>query len=263
VIIDEAHFIEFNRDEKALQDLREAENRALRLESLGMRLFTYLSTKNSRAMALSAVASKMEIPLASWVKGEVGANAEKTFYRSTRQLIGRLECLSQNRFEIRYDLLDGASLKFDLGDKDTPFIPNPVPPYPQLQNSKVSGTRPYLFWAAMQLAKPDEQGLQHTILISVTQNINGYARDFLEVLNIWQKDTPHFFQPPEEGSFKWELWNNCLKSCKDYFTDQSHEYHLCQTTTRNTQQRQLEMPKKFRLPHKKSYLTGAGCSEFN
>jgi hypothetical protein len=37
----------------------------------------------------------------------------------------------------------------------------------------------------------------------------------------------------------------------------------CQTTTRNTQQRQLEMPKKFRLPHKKSYLTGAGCSEFN
>jgi hypothetical protein len=225
VVIDEAHFVEFDGNWKSL---REAENRTLRLESLGTRLLTHLDKNKGRAIALSAVASEMENTLASWITGHVDAVSEKSLYRSTRQLIGRLECLPNNRFEIHYDLLDGANLKFETGPKTTPFIPNPFPPHPLVLKWDRPEIRPDLFWAAMQLAKPDEQGQQRTVLISITQYIGGYAKDFLTLLeSTWrEEDIPNFFQRPVEGSAKWEIWNNCLKSCEDYFTARSHEYRL-------------------------------------
>lgn len=237
VIIDEAHQVQFDGNTDTLQ---KSENRSLRLESLGTRLFTYLSRNpNNRIIALSAVASELEGALASWITGQLNASPAKTYYRSTRQLIGRLECLPGRGFKICYDLLDGANLEFDESEEEddpkTPFIPNPFstnyPAAGKLENDKSpeKQLRPYLFWAAMNLAAPDHQGQQRAVLISITQKIEGYAEDFLYLLNgEWTNvNKPLFFEEPSDPQ-KLAIWQKCLASCEDYFGIQSREYQLLQ-----------------------------------
>jgi hypothetical protein len=145
--------------------------------------------------------------------------------------VGRLECLPGKGFEIRYDLLDGKRLEFQEGGQaDTPFIPNPFPTYPPVPKGKKEGVekrlRPYLFWAAMHLAAPDEKGQRRAVLISVTQQPGGYAEDFLKLLKTWsQIEMPSFFKEPIEAE-KLEIWQKCLRSCEDYFGTKSREYQL-------------------------------------
>lgn len=233
VVIDEAHSIQFDGNVTAL---RKAESRSLRLESLGTRLFTYLDQSKGRVIALSAVATKMQNALANWVTGEKNAAPAETLYRSTRQLIGRLEYLSNRNFVINYDLLDGADLQFDRGNQaETPYIVSPFPPCPSAakweNKSGNSGPekriRPSLLWAAMQLATQYQKDQHGAILISVTQYISGYAQDFLDLLDsIWVNETiPNFFHAPQDES-KMKLWQKCLLSCEDYFGKKSHEYKL-------------------------------------
>lgn len=235
IILDEAHMIQFEgKDRKAL---RTAESRALRLESLGTRLFTYLNQNQRRVIALSAVASGMEHALARWVTGNNDAVPTKTSYRSTRQLIGRLECLPNRGFRIYYDLLDGVNLRLQLekgSQNEIPYILNPFPSYPEAikwessqENQGPKRIRTYLFWAAMQLASPDDKGQQRAVLISITQNISGYAKDLLSLLNsAWDSTKlPMFFQRPTNPE-KLEKWEKCLQSCEDYFGKNSQEYQL-------------------------------------
>ena len=229
IIIDEAHSVQFDGNISALQ---KSENRAFRLESLATRLFAHLEP--SRVIALSAVASGCEDKIASWVAGRDDASPIQTSYRSTRQLIGRLECLQSRRCEIIYDLLDGSSLQFqepNQRDRSYPYIPRPFPSHPPAPNFEKTGPekrlRPYLFWGAMHLAKPDEKGKQHSVLISITQNIVGYARDFLNLLeSTWSdQELPEFFRPTTDPK-KQELWEKCKQSCADYFGTGSVEYRL-------------------------------------
>jgi len=227
VVVDEAHRVQFDGKYEALY---QAESRPLRLEVLTGRLLAYVS--HSRIVALSAVAAGLENVLASWVAGELDTTAERTAYRSTRQLIGRLECLPNRRFRIEYDLLDGAALAFEeAGGGRNPYVPNPFPPYPDTGNWDKTGSetrlRPYLFWAAMNLAAQREEGHQRAVLISVTQQIGGYATDLLSLLeSAWSENAlPTFFQPPTEPG-KHEMWTQCLRSCADYFGADSQEYRL-------------------------------------
>lgn len=229
IIIDEAHAVQFDGNKESLQ---KAENRALRLESLGARLFTYVEQNNSRIIALSAVASETESALANWIENQGNASPAKTDYRSTRQLIGRLECKPGRGFEIRYDLLDGRRLEFQEGGQaDTPFILNPFPTFPPIPKAKNEGVekrlRPYLFWAAMHLAAPDEKGKRRAVLISITQQIGGYAEDLLKLLNsTWSRvEKPSFFEEPTNIEHL-KTWQKCLQSCEDYFGVKSLEYKL-------------------------------------
>jgi replicative superfamily II helicase len=227
IVIDEAHSVQFN--DKVIE-LQKSENRPLRLESLGTRLFTYL--EQSRIIALSAVAAGAENAIASWVTGEVNTHATSIPYRSTRQLIGRLECLPNRKFEIRYDLLDNANLQFGGNNQEnSPFIPNPFSPHPPAPSDweeKVEKRlRPYLFWAAMHMATPDDKGQQRAVLISVTQHIGGYAEDFITLIekNWANIKKPKFFEKPTNKD-KLELWDRCLRSCADYYRNTSREYRL-------------------------------------
>jgi len=229
VVIDEAQSVDFNN---RYEELYHAESRALRLESLGTRLFSYIAQKNVRVVALSAVAGGINNTLASWVQGKRGAEAVSLNYRSTRQLVGRLECLASRRFEIRYDLLDGSNLQFsERGESDTPFVSDPFPAYPPVSALERGGPekrlRPYLFWAAMHLTKSGMAGGDSTVLIFAPQSIGGYAEDFLTLLEDYWKDVtlPVFFEPPTDPD-KLQLWERCLNSCSDYFTKESREYRL-------------------------------------
>jgi hypothetical protein len=230
VVVDEAHAVQFTGTRESLQ---KSENRSLRLESLGARLFSYLQQDHCRIIALSAVAVNMENTLARWVTHQNDAIPIKTFYKSTRQLIGRLECLPGRRFEIRYDVLDSSSLEFSGTEReDSPYIPNPFPTYPPATNFEqekfTTRVRPYVFWAAMNLAAPDDTGQQRAVLISISQGISGYAKDFLQLLNrIWSNASqrPVFFEEPSDTE-KQALWQKCLQSCEDYYTTASREYKL-------------------------------------
>jgi hypothetical protein len=229
VVIDEAHSIQCKEDASSL---RSGEARSLRLESLVARLLAYLDRSTSRVIALSAVASGIDVALASWITGQQGSAPVRTTYRSTRQLVGRIECLPNRTFDIRYDQMDGHPLQFEAGDHtDSPYIPNPFPPHPPVSPKDFNGPeksiRPYLFWAAMHLASPDESGQQHAVLISVTQHIGAYADDFIKLLEtVWPAEAiPPFFSVPEEPE-KREIWDRCLRSCVDYFGTQSREYKL-------------------------------------
>ena len=237
VVIDEAHMVQFGG---SLESLQQSENRALRLESLGARLFSRIHPSNCRVVALSAVAEGAERALARWVSQQPDAQPIKTFYKSTRQLIGRLECQEKAAFEIRYDLLDGRSLAFDnASSADSPYIPRPFPPHPQVpqrfewknksKNQRANFSirvRPYLFWAAMNLATPDAENRHRAVLISISQNIDGYTKDFLDLLNRWPApQQPNFFSAPTADIDK-RMWTKCLDSCADYYTEDSREYQL-------------------------------------
>lgn len=229
VVIDEAHSIQFNGSS---EHLLTAESRPLRLEVLSARLLSSLGNQG-RIIAMSAVAAGVEGVLAKWVTSDRASTAAKTTYRSTRQLIGRLECLPSRKFEIQYDLLDGADLQFeDTRKTQRPYVPNPFPPFPPAPEWEEGGPnkiiRPYALWAAMHLAAPDSSGHQQAVLISVTQHIDWYTKDFLKLLDsTWvdESQLPRFFQEPTDQD-KLKLWQRCLLSCEDYFSQDSYEYQL-------------------------------------
>ena len=228
VVIDEAHSVEFNGRDVELQN---GESRALRLEVLGARLLTHISRNSTKVIALSAVASQIDHTLASWIRGSE-SKADTSDYRSTRQLIGRLECLSDRTCDIHYDLLDGASLAFsEQGRDDSPYISGALPPHPPALRLEGDGPekrlRPYLFWAALHLAESGPVSGLATVLIFVPQQIGGYAEDLLSLLGQeWAHGPlPSFFETPTEPD-KVTLWTRCLNACADYFTTASREYRL-------------------------------------
>ncbi len=233
VVIDEVHSVQYNG--RSHENLRNGESRSLRLETLVNRLLSY--TEGRRIIALSAVANNNS-SLAKWVAGNKESHPILSDYRSTRHLVGRLEWNTTGNYEIRFDILNGSALVLDNNgeQENVPYIYNPFSNFPihydklpkKFTNKEVGKRqRPYLFWAAMQLAQPDEQGNQKSVLISITQHINGYAEDFLYVLNkTFKNETiPSFFNVPSDTKSK-DLYEKCLMSCKDYFGDESNEYKL-------------------------------------
>ncbi len=227
VVLDEAHSVQY--DGKP-DDLRVSESRALRLEVLAVRLLRALDGRKYRLIALSAVTAGVEGSLSRWLVGRSDATPAHSTYRSTRQLVGRLECLPGRAFKIYYDLLDRTSLAFGQPD-DVPYVPQPFSPHPPSPSCEGGGPlvtlRPYLAWAALQLAKTDASGNRHSVLVSITSNITAYAKSFLTLIeDDWRSETlPEFFNPPVEADTL-ELWEQCLATAKDYFTEASPEYRL-------------------------------------
>lgn len=229
LVIDEAHRVQYDGNEHALLT---GESRPLRLESLTARLLARMADRRCRIIALSAVAAGMENQLASWVASRAESSPETTYYHSTRQLIGKLECLDSGDFRIEYDLLDAQELRFQEGSEaQTPYVPRPFPQRPAAPGFPVSGPekylRPFAFWAGMQLASPDASGRPRAVLIFVPQDIQYHARDFLDLLNDAWSDVqiPVFFSEPEDSANR-DLLDTCLRSCEDYFGSESREYQL-------------------------------------
>lgn len=228
LIVDEVHAVQQGPD---LRSLSRGESRALRLEALLARVFREETTRPIRVIGLSAVAKGFETELSRWIAGSENS-AETSGYRSTRQLIGRLECYDDCSFEIRYDLLNGQSLEFVEGAaRDVPFVRNPFGPRPRAPSFDSKGPekslRPSALWAALQLSKLDGTTVGKSVLISVNQNVSSFASDILQLLtDEWGVSTVgEWFKPPTEG-IRWDLWEQCLASCEDYFGSDAVEYRL-------------------------------------
>jgi hypothetical protein len=225
VVIDEAHMVE--QDQARLAGLEDGSSRAFRLEQLGARLLRARNDHGFRVLALSAVAARAAPALARWITGMPDATPTTSSYRSTRQMLGRLEVTATGQYTIRYDLMDGRSLRFDDERRaDTPFVRSPFPPLPGGiagdQGPEVRMRAPTL-WAALQLAAERPDRLRPSVLISLTQSVEAFAATCADLMDSWPESTLPNYQAVDETD---ELWTRCLASAADYFTIRSVEYRL-------------------------------------
>jgi len=226
VVFDEAHTVQFNG---YVADLRRAESRSFRLESLAARIRHLVPPENCRVIALSAVAACLEDALHAWVGASADTRPVKTLYRSTRQLIGRLEVTNQGRFSIFYDFLDGAPLAFSADTDATPYVPSAIAQCPSqpVWTGPEKSLRPPLLWAALNLAAEDDRGEHHAVLISITQKIAGIAKDFLQLLEKrWRAQAIPSVKREARTVEEQALWESALAVCEDYYGRSSYEYRL-------------------------------------
>lgn len=225
IVIDEAHMVEQNV--ARLDDLESGSSRTFRLEQLGTRLRYAQDTYAFRLIALSAVAAQAGPALARWLSGESTASPVTSAYRSTRQMLGRLEVNTSGQFTITYDLMDGRSLIFEDEQRNSsPYVPSPFPPLPggmvDMNRPEASMNVPTL-WAALQLASERPDGSRPSVLISLTQHIDSFARTCADQLDAWSAETlPNYMMADVTD----ERWIRCLACVADYFTTQSVEYRL-------------------------------------
>jgi hypothetical protein len=79
----------------------------------------------------------------------------------------------------------------------------------------------------MHLVAPVKDGRLHAVLVSIPQQIGGYAQDLLDLLDDhWAGvEVPVAFQAPTDPG-KQDKWQKCLLACEDYFGASSREYRL-------------------------------------
>lgn len=225
VVIDEAHIVE--QDQARLTELEDGSSRAFRLEQLGTRLLRAREDHGFRIIALSAVAARAAPALARWITGTPDASPTRSSYRSTRQMLGRLEVNAAGQYVIRYNLMDGRSLRFDDEQRaDMPFVHSPFPPLPggiaTNQGPEVRMRRPTL-WAALQLAAERPDGSRPSVLISLTQDVETFSATCADLMDSWPENTlPNYWAVNDAN----DLWTRCLASAEDYFTVTSVEYRL-------------------------------------
>lgn len=227
IVIDEAHMVE--QDPSRSDAITDGTSRALRLEQLSARLLRAQDSKNFRIIALSAVAAKAAPAIASWLSSDEGGGPISSSYRSTRQMVGRLEVSRGGRFDIRYDLMDGRTLEFeDERTDDRPYIPSPFPPSPGGVDSSLGvekSLRGPTLWAALHLAAERSDGTRPTVMISLTQNVSSFAEDCADLLEGWiasKVALPDYRSVAGDDAH----WQNCLAAAEDYFTKASFEYRL-------------------------------------
>jgi hypothetical protein len=224
VVIDEVHMVENQRE--GGEGLDDGPSRSFRLEQLGSRLYRARQSYNFRVVGLSAVAANAAPALARWIAGSSDARPVSSDNRSTRQMLGRLEVSAGGAFSIRYDLMDGRSLRFDDERSDeTPYVPTPFPPLP----GGLEGDGPEVrmraptFWAALQLATRRPDGSRPSVLISLTQHVGTFAQTCADLIERWPtRSLPNYWAGAEDS----EGWERCLASAADYFSEESAEYRL-------------------------------------
>ncbi len=227
VVIDEAHMVE--QDPNRSDAVSDGTSRALRLEQLSARLLRAQDDKNFRIIALSAVAAKAAPAIASWLSSDADGGPISSTYRSTRQMLGRLEVARSGRFDIRYDLMDGRTLEFeDERTDDRPYIPSPFPPVPSGVDSALGvekSLRGPTLWAALHLAAERPNGTRPTVMISLTQNVSSFAENCADLLDAWivaEVSLPNYWSVADDDPH----WQSCLAAAEDYFTTASFEYRL-------------------------------------
>ena len=227
VVIDEAHMVE--QSVGRLDDLRTGSSRELRLELLGTRLIDAQEYYDFRIIALSAVAAGAAPALARWIGGTRDAEPTTSAHRSTRQMLGRIEVSAGGRFNIRYNLMDGRSLRFEEGHgAEAPFVPTPFPDMPNRPdfNEPEKAMRAPALWAALHLAAERPDGTRPSVLISVTQSVVPFASECADWLEQWPAEQLPAYRSHEPEADA--LWQRCLASAVDYFGINSVEHRLLQ-----------------------------------
>lgn len=221
LIVDEAHQVVPEDDERTQADFAEHSNRSIRLEGFVSRLLA--QAPDLVRIALTAVAGGAASPVARWIEGREDAQAVGTRYRSTRQIVGVFETAYGRSGRMLIDLMNGRPL-FVRGRDEPVYLRLNTPPMPAL--SAAMRTSIYRFneldvlWTALHLIDDNRR-----ILISVAQQPEktmGWYKGALELAS-WQ--VAMTFEPPEDEKER-ARFEETRVACIDYCGEDSYELAL-------------------------------------
>jgi|TARA_R100001129_G_scaffold107803_2_gene73803 hypothetical protein len=220
LIIDEAHQVVVPGDERTMRDLAAHEERAMRLESLVSRLLAL--KPNISRIALTAVAGGAAPPVARWIEGKQDAVPVGLGYRSSRQLVGVLECRPLQSPRITLELNNGQPL-YIRGREDPVFLRLSVPAMPN-PPAKVRDSLPHYvqihaLWTALNLV-----GSGRNILISITQAPDRAMKRCADAFALPGWEAVRKFVPT--GDDERQLFNKAREACVDYCGATSYEVRL-------------------------------------
>jgi hypothetical protein len=220
LIIDEAHQVVVAGSTKTMRDLAAHGDRAMRLESLVSRLLV-LKPEMSR-IALTAVAGGAAPPVARWIENDEEAVPVGLGYRSSRQLVGVLECLPNQPPRITLELNNGQPL-YVRGRQDAVFLALSLPAMPDppagVKNSLHHYVQIHALWTALHLTPSGRR-----ILISVTQGPDRVMRRCANAFGLagWSDLPP--FAPGSDAAKR--LFDEARAACVDYCGVDSSEVRL-------------------------------------
>ncbi len=221
LIIDEAHQVVNEGNVNAMAALAAHSSRSMRLEAMVTRLLT-LKPEMAR-IALTAVAGGAALPVAQWIEGNVNARPVGLGYRSSRQLIGSLECDSRRTPVATLDIMNGQALY--VRGRDAPvYLPLRIPamrlPAAAIRNSLPHYTENYVLWTALHLIEGKRR-----VLISVAQSPERLMKRFAEAFDLpgWETLPPFELpdDPVDRGRFE-----ETRATCIDYCGATSYELRL-------------------------------------
>ncbi len=219
LIVDEAHQVVPEDDERAQADFAEHSSRSIRLEGFVSRLLT-LAPEIVR-IALTAVAGGAAPPIARWIEGREEAEAVGTRYRSTRQIIGVLETNPGSAGRMLLELINGRAL-YVRGRDDPVYLRLRTPPMPQLsakmRDSLYRFNELDVLWTALHLVDDERR-----ILISVAQQPEKTMGWYKEALQLPSWQETFGFEPPEDDLARFE---EARAACIDYCGEDSYELAL-------------------------------------
>lgn len=218
LIIDEAHQVVVPGTPKTMRDLAAHGDRSMRLESLVSRILVL--KPDLPRIALTAVAGGAAQPVSRWIEDDEGAVPVGLDYRSSRQLVGVLECRPRQSPRITLELNNGQPLY--VRERDEPvFLALGLPPMPDppavVRNSLHHYVQNHALWTALHLAKSGR-----CILISVTQGPDRVMRRYAEAFDLPGWSTLPPFAPKSE---QW-LFDQARAACIDYCGSGSSEVRL-------------------------------------
>lgn len=220
LIIDEAHQVVVAGTPKTMRDLAAHGDRSMRLESLVSRILV-LKPGIAR-IALTAVAGGAAPPVSQWIEDDEAAIPVGLGYRSSRQLVGVLECRPKQSPFITLELNNGQPLY--VRGRDAPvFLALGLPPMPDppagVKNSLHHYVQIHALWTALHLAPSGRR-----ILVSVTQGPDRVMRRYAEAFDLagWSVVAP--FVPKTEDEQR--LIDEARAACVDYCGEGSSEVRL-------------------------------------
>jgi len=221
LIVDEAHQVVPEDNERTQDDFAEHSSRSLRLE-------TFVSKLLSRApdivrIALTAVAGGAAPPVARWIEGREDAEPVGSDYRSMRQIIGSFETSHGGAGRMLLEILNGKPL-FVRRRGDPVYINLRTPPMPQLpakmRNSIYRFNQLDVLWNALHLAAGGRR-----ILISIAQQPERTMGWFKDALNLAAGDDAPDFEPPADNKDR-RRFDDARAACVDYCGEDSYEVAL-------------------------------------
>ncbi len=221
LIVDEAHQVVPEDNERTQDDFAEHSSRSLRLEAFVSKLLTH--APNIARVALTAVAGGAAGPVSRWIEGGENAEPVGSDYRSTRQIIGSFETNPGGAGRMLLEILNGKPL-FVRGRDNPVYINLRTPPMPQLpaamRNSVNRFNQLNVLWTALHLASGGRR-----ILISLAQQPErtmGWYKDALQLVS-WA-EVPGFALPDDDGDR--QRYEDARAACVDYCGEESYEVAL-------------------------------------
>ncbi|MBY3231720.1 DEAD/DEAH box helicase [Rhizobium laguerreae] len=221
MIIDEAHQVVGVGDDKEMRELAAHNSRSMRLESMVSRLLAL--KPDMPRIALTAVAGGAAGPVSQWMENSALAAPVGLGYRSSRQVIGSLQCDPFRAPQATIEFMNGQPLY--VRDREDPvYLPLRIPLMPRVKadvrDSLPHFTEIYTLWTALHLLEGGRR-----ILVSLTQSPERVMKRFAEAFGLPGWENVYRFVPPQDEADR-TLFEDARAACIDYCGVESFERRL-------------------------------------